>query len=63
MSHSYSTEELQELVQIAARIVVEHGEAYLPIFNRVHREYELSKQQTTAKNLAFQLAKSYAEKE
>lgn len=61
MTHTYSTEELEQLVKIAARIVVKHGERYLPIFDRLRRELDLSRQRSSSQKAALELARQYAD--
>ena len=40
MSHTVSDEELRKAYEVAAKVVALHGETYLPIFERLEREYE-----------------------
>ena len=55
-SHTYTLEELHHLREIAAKVVALYGDAYLPIFECVHRELEMRKQQTDLKMLALKVA-------
>ena len=40
MSRRVSDEELKKAYEVAAKVVAIHGETYLPIFERLEREYE-----------------------
>ena len=55
--------ELERVIKIAARVVVLHGEVYLPLFNRLHKELVKEKEKQETESLAFKLAKSYADLE
>lgn len=55
--------ELERAIKIAARVVVLHGEVYLPLFNRLHKELMKEKEKQETESLAFRLAKSYADLE
>jgi len=50
MSQRVSDEELKKAYEVAAKVVAIHGETYLPIFERLEREYEARMQ--TKKALA-----------
>lgn len=54
---------LQLCCEIAARVVAEHGDAYLPIFERMHHEAQarLRKQDIKAVALSFARAKTAVE--
>lgn len=63
MSNQPSLEQLEHGLKIAARIVVLYGEAYIPVFTRMHEEVEKAKANQSKESLALRLAKEYAEKE
>jgi len=56
MTSVISDELLQECYQISAAIVSQHGEKYLPIFERFHKEVLLRQ----SKNMLIQTAKNIA---
>ncbi len=41
---------------IAARIVAKYGDAYLPVFNRLHKEVQKQKESEEIKNIALTVA-------
>ncbi len=49
-------EDLQTAYLLIAGIVKKHGDAYLPIFKRVHEEVELRKKQNDLLQLAMKIA-------
>lgn len=61
MANNVSDAELEHALKIAARVVVLYGDAYLPVFNRMHREFEVRKNAKEKENLAHQLARQYAD--
>lgn len=61
MANHVSDAELEHALKIAARVVVLYGDAYLPVFNRMHREVENRKAAKEKENLAHQLARKYAD--
>lgn len=62
-SQTFTLEELEKGLKIAARIAVLYGETYLPIFTRLHDEVEKMKANQSKGNLAFMLVKKYADME
>jgi hypothetical protein len=59
MHSQHSIEELEQSLKIAAQVAVLYGDAFLPVFNRLHAELMKSQNLRDNKNLAYQLAKSY----
>lgn len=55
MIKTYTLEELEELRGIAAGVVVRHGEAALPIFERLEREVEAAKAKSSAMQRAREI--------
>lgn len=49
-------QELEQARDYLARCLVQHGEAYLPLFERVERELELVQKKKTAMDRARRLA-------
>lgn len=49
-------EQLREAYQIAAEVVARYGDAYLPVFNRLHQEMEKVKEMERMKSLALNVA-------
>tara|TARA_B100000073_G_C23739521_1_gene573308 strand:- start:3654 stop:3851 length:198 start_codon:yes stop_codon:yes gene_type:complete len=58
MSHTVSDEELRKAYEVAAKVVALHGETYLPIFERLEREYEARMQSKKALERAKAIAQS-----
>lgn len=50
-------EELEEAYQIAARIVVDFGDVYLPIFERIKTEIDNYNKNEAMKKLALEAVK------
>jgi hypothetical protein len=51
--NSLTLEELERCYIIAARVVAEFGDTYLPLFERMHREVEMAKKASELKRLAL----------
>lgn len=51
-----SPSDLREAYQLAARMVADHGEKYLPLFERLDREMNLQKEREAIKNRALIIA-------
>lgn len=51
-----SDEDVEKAYKIMAAIVRDHGEKYLPVFKRLHEEYEDSKAKQNLKNIALKIA-------
>ncbi|MEQ9297607.1 MAG: hypothetical protein RIF33_03540 [Cyclobacteriaceae bacterium] len=47
---------LEKCLKTIAKVVAEHGEDYLPIFERVHAELEKKRQQQRILDMALNLA-------
>lgn len=51
-----SDEEVEKAYKIMAAVIRDHGDKYLPVFQRLHEEYEQRKAKRDLKNLALQVA-------
>lgn len=51
-----SDEEVEKAYKIMAGVIRDHGDKYLPVFQRLHEEYEQRKAKRDLKNLALQIA-------
>lgn len=56
MKNSVTDEMLEQAYIIMAKIIRDHGEKYLPVFNRLHKEREARKAKQDLKNIALQIA-------
>jgi hypothetical protein len=56
-------ETLEKAIKIAAKVSVNFGKIYLPVFNRLYEELEKMKGCRNEETLALMLAKSYADPE
>lgn len=59
-SDNPTVEQLTQALKISAKIVTLYGEIYLPVFNRIHAELLKAQEKEAQKNLALDLAKSFA---
>lgn len=59
-SKSYSLDQLEAALGIAAELVSLYGEVYLPIFNRMESEVDAAKQRALSFNRAMLIAKKRA---
>ncbi|MCK4841519.1 MAG: hypothetical protein KAT04_06510 [Methylococcales bacterium] len=58
MENKVSYKQLKKAYLQAAKIVALHGEKYLPIFERLEKEYKERKKQVSTLNRAIKLAQS-----
>ncbi len=61
MDNKVSYKQLKKTYLQAAKIVALHGEKYLPIFERLEKEYKERKKQVNTLNRAIKLAQSDTE--
>jgi len=55
--HEITYKQIQECHKVAAQIVKEYGEDYLPIFERLHQEVKNHERKSRLLNTAFEIAK------
>jgi len=51
-----NADELKAIYFIAAKVVAQHGEKYLPVFNRLHEEIKRLEKEQDIKSIALQVA-------
>lgn len=51
-------EQIKRAYVIAAKIVSEYGDTYLPVFERLHQEIKMLEAQNDLKSIAFQIGTS-----
>lgn len=61
MDNKVSFKQLKKAYLQAAKIVAHHGEKYLPIFERLEKEYKERKKQINTLNRAIKIAQSDTE--
>jgi len=54
-------QEIEHVLKLAAKVVALYGDAYLPTFQRLHREFQMAKDNQDQKTLALKIAMQYVE--
>lgn len=61
MSNQLSLSQIKKAYYQAAKIVAQHGDKYLPIFERLENEYKDRKDKIEALNRAIKIAEKHTE--